>query len=211
MTCRQQCEIAPIVKTANNTSFGQPASPVIHSQDSAIFETNFSDGKIQHDTFNDDDMKYLMQTLVADELMTSSEVSSNTSNYSDRTSMVQSEAIYSTSSQRELITNFEENTRIIMKRIEDILNDITRMDRETAKEMKVLLGFYDLNSFNDLSDSQPTTVLENDINEQEKVNLKDEENLKVVEEAACGPFAKSFEMEIEHLMRNNLSYSSNQF
>ena len=211
VTCRQQCGIAPIVKTANITYFDQPANLYSHSQESAIFGTNYGNENIHHDAFNDDDMKYLMQTLAADELIICSEVSSNNSNYSDRTSLLQSEVIYSTSRQRELITNFQGNTRIIMKRIEDILNDETRMDKETAKEMKALLGFYGLHSFNYLSDSQPTTVLENEIKEQENVNLKVEENLKVDEEATYSDsFSKSFETEIEHLMWDNLSYSLNQ-
>ena len=78
-------------------------------------------------------------------------------------------------------------------------------------KLKALLGFYGLNSFNYPWFETNYSILENDSNEQENVNLNDEENLKVDEETACGPFSKSFETEIVHLMKNNLSYSSNRF
>ena len=154
-------------------NFDQPAySPVVHkntSQESASFGTNFDHDQLQHDPFNGDDMKYLMQTLDGSELKSASDATSNATSYPNSLSVVHSD--FSTSRQRELFVNFEKKFRI-MKRIEDILSDENRVDRETAMELKALLGFgfCGPDSFNYcyLSASQSSGMLVNDTNEQKQ-------------------------------------------
>ena len=160
-------------------TFDQPAySPIVHkntSQESASFGTNDHD-QLHHDPLNDDDVKYLMQTLGESELKSASDATSSATSYPNSLSVVYSD--FSTSRQRELFFNFEENFRIL-KRIEDILNDENRVDRETAMELKALVGLCGPDSFNYcyLSASQSSGMLVNDTNEQKQKLRKWEEYL----------------------------------